>query len=153
MQSEKLTQSNLTPSPQIISPHPLGGEGLRLCCHKIKQCWTHLNSAAGTAAEEALTFWSQLLLRGVLPCEWRLPLLVLVGRRGDSVNIHCSGDVGCWRRRRSQRRWQRCNSEVGGRKQIGGSAAMSALSKNSCGSSRQIIWSGRRGNVGKRKEQ
>jgi hypothetical protein len=153
LQSEKLTQSNLTPSPQIISPHSLGGEGLRLCCRKVKQYWTHLNSAAGMAAEEASTFWHQLLSRGVLLCEWRLPLLVLVGGGGDGVNIHCSGNVGCWWQQRSQWRRQRCNSKVGGRKQIGMSAAMLALSKNSCGSSRQIIWSGRRGNVGKRKEQ
>ncbi len=92
-------------------------------------------------------------LRGGLPCEWCLPLLVLVGGGGDGVNIHCSGDVGCWRRQRSQRRRQRCNSKVGGRKQIGGSAAMSALSKNSCGSRRQIIWSGRQNNVGEGNKQ
>ncbi len=77
-------------------------------------------------------------LQGVLPCEWRLPLLVLVGGDGYGVNIHCSGDVGCWRWQSSQRRRQRCNSKVGRRKEISRSPGMS--SSDDVSGSRKWQW-------------
>ncbi len=109
--------------------------------------------SGGNGSGGGINVLASTTLREGLPCEWCLPLLVLVGSRGDGINIHCSGDIGCWQWQRSQRQRQRCNSKVGGRKQIGRSAAMSAVSKHSCGSRRQIIWSGRQNNIGEGNKQ
>jgi hypothetical protein len=149
----KINPKQPHPFPPYNLPTLLGWKGLALMLPWNQTILDSPEFSWGDGSGGGVDVLASTTSWGVLSCEWRLPILVLVGGGGYGVNIHCSVDVGCWWRQRSQQRWQRCNSKVGGRKQIGRSAAMSSLSKNSCGSSRQIIWSSRRGNVGEGNEQ